>query len=36
MKGRQSRAQRQGIDANAVATNEWFGDDIKCLRMTLE
>src|SRR5262249_22039981 len=29
---RQSRAQRQGVDANPVGSYEWVGHDIKCVR----
>jgi hypothetical protein len=33
---RQSRGQRQGIDANAVGTYEWVDTDIKCIRAAFE
>jgi len=33
---RQSRRQRQGIDANAMGGHERVGTDIKCIRAALE
>ena len=33
---RQSRAERQGVDANAVGGYERVGHDIKCIRAALE
>ena len=36
MHRRQSRGEREGVDANPVGAYERVGDDIKCIRATLE